>query len=76
MEFTVVGIERKVGEYLGRQFDNTVLHCTYEKDKLADGVACTSVKVKTERIDEPVQVGDKVTFFYDQYGSVLQVNIM
>ena len=76
MEFTVVGIERKVGEYLGRKFDNTVLHCTYVKDKMEAGVACTSVKVKSERLDEPVAVGDRITFFYDQYGSVLKVNIM
>ena len=75
MEFTIVGIERKVGEYQGRTYDNTILHCTYAKDAMDEGVAVSSVKVKTERIDESLQVGDIVTFYYDQYGNVLQVNI-
>ena len=75
MEFKVVGIERKVGEYQGRSYDNTVFHCTYVKEQIEDGVAVASVKVKSERIDEPIQVGATVSFFYDQYGNVLQVNI-
>ena len=75
MEFKIVGIERKVGEYQGRTYDNTVLHCTYEKEHLDEGVAVSSIKIKTDRIDEPLQVGDVVSFFYDQYGNVLQVNV-
>lgn len=74
MEFKVVGIERRSGEYEGRTYDNTYLHTIYESEKCAEGVAVATVKVKTERIDEPLHVGDMVTFFYDQYGNVLQVN--
>ncbi len=76
MEFKIVGMERKVGEYQGREYDNTVLHCTYQKDSLLDGVAVSSIKVKSDRINEPLQIGDVVTFFYDQYGNVLQANIL
>ena len=76
MEFKIVGIERKSGEYNGRAYDNTILHCTYSKDGLEDGFACASVKVKTERLEEPIVVGDKVSFYYDQYGNVLRVNIL
>ena len=76
MEFKVVGIERKSGEYNGKSYDNTILHCSYVKDGLDDGCAVAYVKVKTERIVEPIAVGDKVSFYYDQYGNVLQVNIL
>ncbi|MBQ8407720.1 MAG: hypothetical protein IJY39_02515 [Clostridia bacterium] len=76
MEFKVVGIERKSGEYNGRPYDNTILHCSYAKDGIEDGFAVASVKVKTERIEAPIVVGDKVSFYYDQYGNVLQVNIL
>ncbi len=75
MEFTIVGMERKVGEYQGREYDNTVLHCTYEKDSLLGGVAVLTIKVKSDRIEEPLEIGDHVSFFYDQYGNVLQVNV-
>lgn len=77
MEFRVVGIERKVGEYNDRPYDNTIIHCTYPKDGMIDGFAVASVKVKTERLgDDVFIVGDKVSFYYDQYGNVLRVNIL
>ncbi len=76
MEFTVLGIKRKAGEYEGRSYDNTYLHCSYFDDKMDEGVAVTTVKVKTDYIDEPISVGDKVRFFYDRYGNAVQVDIL
>ena len=72
--YTVVGVERKVGVYEGREYDNTILHCTYNKDK-CEGVAVCSVKVKTSRLDEVVEVGASVSFLYDQYGNCARVDV-
>ncbi len=73
--YTVVGKERKVGTYEGREYDNTVLHCMYEKEK-CDGQAVFAVKVKTARLDEDVPIGAKVGFLYDQYGNVAKVDVL
>lgn len=72
--YTVIGIERKVGKFEGRDYDNHVLHCTYKKEG-AQGECVVAVKVKTERLEAPVTIGDQVTFLYDQYGNVARCDI-
>ena len=72
--YTVIGIERKVGKYEGREYDNTILHCSYEK-KDVDGVCVVSIKVKTERIDYPLELGCTVSPLYDRFGNVVQLDV-
>ena len=76
MEFTIIGIKRKTGNYEGRDYDNLYLHCTYLDDGMLEGVATTVVKIKQEHVDEQLKCGDKVTFFYDRYGNAVKVNIL
>ena len=45
MEFKVVGIERRSGEYEGKAYDNTLVHCLYASDKCSEGVAVATIKV-------------------------------
>lgn len=67
MKYLVIGMERKEGVYQGYAYDNTYYHCTYEKEGV-EGLACTSIKVKTANVNEAVTVGDTVAVYYDRYG--------
>ncbi|MBE6601229.1 MAG: hypothetical protein E7637_01825 [Ruminococcaceae bacterium] len=75
--YTIVGIERKKGVYDGREYDNTILHTTFEKDGKAtvEGLCTQSFKVKTN-ICPAVVLGDCVDFMYDRYGNVVHVSVV
>lgn len=67
--YTVIGKERKEGVYEGNRYDNTYLHCTYDK-KSCEGYAVITFKGKTDDIGA-VDLGDTVTPHYDRYGNVI-----
>ena len=68
--YTVIGKQRKTGEYNGKAYDNTCLYVTYNNGK-AEGLACATLKGKTENIGH-VEVGAEITPYYDQYGNVIE----
>lgn len=70
--YQVVGIERKTGEYNGKQYDNTILYCGYPKDGV-DGTAVEKFKIKTAHFTENVIVGDMIGVHYDRFGNVAAV---
>lgn len=69
----VVGVGRSTGEYQGHSYDNVILHCLYQSDKIT-GSGVTAVKVKARVFDEnPVKVNEKIDFNYDRYGNVNEI---
>lgn len=68
----VVGIERKKGEYEGKEYDNTYLHGLAWKaneDSVAFMVNDTW-KIKTEKM-HPVNVGEIIEATYDRTGKIV-----
>ena len=75
MSYHVLGVERKQGEYEGRGYDNTYLHCAYE-NKNVNGLAVATVKVKTDVLDPTINYLDKdVTVYYNSYGKAELVQV-
>lgn len=74
--YTVIGIEKRVGVYEGRAYDNTILHCTYEKPNATDvdGLCTAVLKIKTA-ICPAVKLGDGVDPLYDRYGNVAHLSV-
>lgn len=71
--YNVIGIGASKGEYKGFDYDNVILHCTYET-KGVNGTAVKSVKVKSRIFATcPCEVGDVVNFYYDQYKNVTHI---
>jgi hypothetical protein len=74
--YIVVGLGHKSGNYEGRDYDNTMVHCTYE-DELVAGVAVKTVKVKSRVfMESPCKVGDAVDFNFDEYRNVKEIVIL
>lgn len=69
--FTVIGKERRNGVYEGKVYDNTYLHCSYDK-KTCEGVAVTTIKGKTAELGD-VEIGQVCDFYYDRYGNCIGV---
>jgi hypothetical protein len=69
----IVGIGRSSGTYEGHNYDNTILHCTYDDEKVT-GVATVKLKVPTKvYMADPVKVGDSVIAFYDRWSKVCEL---
>lgn len=69
--YTIIGKERKTGIYEGNVYDNTLLHCSYDK-KNCEGVAVVTFKVKTANLCD-VTIGQVIMPFFDRYGNVIEV---
>lgn len=76
MVVTVVGIERKKGEFTSPKgetipYDNMYYYCTYIPDESqgADivGVRTVDYKIKTDRVTDAIDIGDRVEVFFNQY---------
>lgn len=69
----VIGIERKKGNYEGREYDNIVLTCTtpYPEEKEATGYFSDTVKVKYVVFEESeIDIGDEISVYYNKFGQV------
>lgn len=75
--FKLIGKEHKVGNYQGKDYDNTVLHCMTELPNNAEN---DGFKVETKKVKATVKpyqafiVGDFYETYYDNYGNVAVVN--
>lgn len=68
----VIGIERKSGEYKGYAFDKLKIHCTTEiRNGQGQGVFSFTCPVGTQ-----VSLGDDVRPLYNQYGKVVDVQVL
>ena len=73
--YTIIGIEKRVGVYEGKAYDNTILHVTYPKDNANVVGVCTAIlKIKTANCPS-VAVGDRVDPLYDKYGNVVHLSV-
>lgn len=53
----------------GQQVNGYEFHLTY-KDENVDGLGAMSVFVRSENLDEPLQIGDRVHVLYNRWGRV------
>ena len=73
--YTIIGIEKRVGVYEGKAYDNTILHVTYSKDNTnVEGVCVASLKIKSANCPS-VALGDLVEPLYDKYGNVVHLQV-
>ena len=71
--YEVIGIEKRVGVYEGRAYNNTILHTTFTKDTAGVEGYCTAIlKIKTSNCPS-VKLGDIVDPLYDKYGNVVHL---
>ena len=76
MVVTVIGIERKKGEFISPKgetiaYDNMYYYCQYVPDEAPDvdivGVRTVDYKIKTDRVTDAIDIGDRVEVFFNQY---------
>lgn len=75
MVFQVIGKQRKIGVYEGKEYDNTMLYVTAETPNVT-GCFCTAVKAKTCYVPTNLELGDFVDVYYDRYGNAVAINIL
>lgn len=81
----VVGIIQKKGVYEGHDYDNIMIHCTYEDaNGLASGVLTCSHKLKVRNleaifgqkmtsVDLEALIGADIQVFYDRFRNVEKI---
>ena len=71
--YEVVGIGHSSGEYQGHNYNNTLLYCTFEDERVT-GLATLKVTVKDGVYnDNPVGVSDIIDLNYDKFGKVKDI---
>lgn len=75
MIYKVEGIERKVGVYQDRPYDNTYLHLTTNEflKKEFIGRACSVVKVPTSLLPQTITENSVIDLQYNAYGKILSI---
>lgn len=63
---TVIGKQRKVGNYEGYDYDNTTIYATIEGEKV-EGLKCGEFKFKTAKLPDSIGIGDTIEVYYNQY---------
>ena len=71
MVVQVIGIEKKEGVFTTPDkkqiaYNNTHLYCVYTDEK-AEGHKCVEHKIKTENLRDPIEVGDLVEVYFNEY---------
>lgn len=71
--YTIIGIERKLGQYEGYNYDNTLLHVTEPIVKNGSGVRVSTIKIKTALLDEVMELGFVVEPLFDKYKNCIRL---
>ena len=86
----IVGVQRKSGEFQGKQYDNIMLHCLNDEPSTPTiaGDVCESIKLKASEIsyslgglvkndaDYRALIGMGCVPFYDRYGRCIRCDIV
>lgn len=77
MKKQVVGKQRKVGEFEGRKYDNTYLHCVSNEFLPFgfEGHETSVIRVKTELIPSDLALGSVIEVQYNAFGKVLSLSV-
>lgn len=71
--YKLVGVSSSSGNYEGHDFNNIILHCTYEHSKI-NGVGAKAIKVKAPiYTTNPIKAGEYFDVNYDEYKHVKQI---
>lgn len=87
---TIIGVQRKTGEFQGREYDNIMIHCSEDNPSTPTicGNVCETLKVKTSSIREAFDglvtcdsdwrelVGQKIRPYFDRYGKVIRCELV
>ena len=85
----LVGVQRKFGEYEGKNYDNVMLHCTQDcpTTPTIAGDTVEVIKIKAVRIRDVFDglistdtdwrslIGAELEVFYDRYGSAQKITV-
>ena len=85
----IVGIQRKTGNFQGRDYDNTNFHCLNDSPHTPTicGSVCEILKIKTALINQVFgglvsndsdyrdMIGLAIVPYYDQYGNVIRAEV-
>lgn len=71
--YTVIGIERKIGNYEGYNYDNTLIHVSEPITRNGDGVRCSTIKIKTCNLDEVIELGFVIEPYFDKYHNCTKI---
>lgn len=86
----IVGVQKKAGEFQGKQYDNIMLHCLNNEPSTPTiaGDVCETIKLKTSEIgyslggfvkndsDFRALIGMGCVPFYDRYGRCIRCDIV
>lgn len=71
--YKLLGIGHSSGEFKGNNYDNFLLHCSYESEKI-NGVGTKVIKVKSSVFtSNPLKIGESFDVNYDQYQNVKDI---
>ena len=87
---TLIGVQRKTGNYEGNAYDNFNLHCINDTPPSPTicGNVCEIVKLKAARVHDAFDglvsndsdwrnlIGSKIRVSYDRYGSAEHIEII
>lgn len=78
MKYTVIGYQRKQGNYQGYDYDNYVISCVRPADKQRgeDGQIVEILKIKARFLQALPELGTEIEPIYNSYGNCVGFNVV